>query len=81
MKVDDRFIVQKMGHVNVIQIITSFATLFLDLRVRKANQQCNSSVKGHSTVFCLLWNLHSESFGVAYLKIYATEQNNTTSEW
>ena len=31
MKVDDRFIVQKMSHVNVIQIITSFSTLFLDL--------------------------------------------------
>ena len=49
--------------------------------VRKANQQCNSSVKCHSTVFRLLWNLHSEPFSVVYLKIYAAEQNNTTSAW
>ena len=34
---------------------------------------------GHSTVFRLLQNLNSEPFGVAYLKIYAREQNNTTS--
>ena len=38
-------------------------------------------LKGHSTVFRLLRNLHSEPFRVAYLKIYATEQNNTTSAW
>lgn len=31
MKVNDRFIVQKISHVNVIQIIASFTTLFLDL--------------------------------------------------
>lgn len=36
---------------------------------------------GHSTVFCLLWNVHSESFGKTYLEIYTTEQNDTTSAW
>ena len=36
---------------------------------------------GHSTVFRLLRNLDSEPFGVVYLKIYATEQKNTTSAW
>ena len=55
--------------------ITGTLTVIDDFCLRKSVLDC------HSTVFRLLWNLHSEPFGVAYLKIYATEQSNTTSAW